>query len=130
MGCLRVHGLNEYLVNPLTEGLSDTNAYVRKTAVMCVPKVFEVSPDLIKNNQIIERLQTIFKEDHNHTVVANSIQALHEISRISKTQYLEVDADSLDRILVCLNETFVWGQVFILDVLADYHKELKSQAEK
>ena len=47
MGCLRVPKLNEYLIDPLIVALSDKSAYVRKTAVLCVPKVMEVSKDLV-----------------------------------------------------------------------------------
>ena len=45
-GCLRVPKLNEYLIEPLKEALLDDDAYVRKTAVLCVPKVFECTPEL------------------------------------------------------------------------------------
>ena len=38
MGCLRVSGLNEYLMKPLANTLNDDDPYVRKTAVLCVPK--------------------------------------------------------------------------------------------
>jgi vesicle coat complex subunit len=40
MSCLRVPKLNEYLVEPLKLALSDSDPYVRKTAVLSVPKVF------------------------------------------------------------------------------------------
>ena len=49
MGCLRVKKLNEYFCDPLKvnlnliiflkEALNDEDAYVRKTAILCVPKV-------------------------------------------------------------------------------------------
>ena len=42
MGCLRIQKLNEYLADPLKKALSDHDPYVRKTAVLCVPKVYEV----------------------------------------------------------------------------------------
>lgn len=38
-GCLRVAKLNDYLIEPLKEAIQDEDAYVRKTAVLCVPKV-------------------------------------------------------------------------------------------
>ena len=47
MGCLRVHKLNEYLAEPLKNSLNDPEAYVRKTAVLCVPKIYEVSPKIV-----------------------------------------------------------------------------------
>lgn len=38
-GCLRVPKLNEYLIEPLKDCVLDDDPYVRKTAVLCVPKV-------------------------------------------------------------------------------------------
>jgi len=56
MGCLRVPKLNEYLIDPLINGLQDESAYVRKTAVLCVPKVMEVSMDLIISKEVPEKI--------------------------------------------------------------------------
>jgi AP-1 complex subunit beta-1 len=43
MSSLRVPKLNEYLVEPLKVALNDEDPYVRKTAVLSVPKVFEIA---------------------------------------------------------------------------------------
>lgn len=53
MGCLRVHKLNEYLRDPLKSSLNDTEPYVRKTAALCIPKLFEVSPELVDEGGLI-----------------------------------------------------------------------------
>lgn len=53
IGCLRVHKLNEYLITPLKNCLEDEEAYVRKTAALCVPKVYEVSPQLVEDTGLI-----------------------------------------------------------------------------
>jgi len=53
MGCLRISKLNEYLSEPLIQALKDIDPYVRKTAVMCVPKVYEISADIIEREGII-----------------------------------------------------------------------------
>lgn len=111
-------------------GLNDGDAYVRKTAVMCVPKVYEISPDLIERENIITKLLDIFQNDRNHMVVANCIQALIDISVLKGEQVLDVGGENLNRVLVCLNETFEWGQVFILDILSQYEAKNKGEAEK
>jgi vesicle coat complex subunit len=41
-GCLRVPKLNDYLIEPLKEAMQDDDPYVRKTAVLCVPKVIKM----------------------------------------------------------------------------------------
>ena len=129
MGCLRVQGLNEYLVNPQKEGLMDPNPYVRKTAVQCVSKVYEISPELIKMNNLIEELQKIIEKDMNSMVFANAIQALQELSMISDEPQLKIDKNILDKVLVSINECFEWGQVFILEILCDYKAENRKEAE-
>jgi AP-1 complex subunit beta-1 len=45
MSSLRVPKLNEYLVEPLKIAMKDDDPYVRKTAVLSVPKMFEIAPD-------------------------------------------------------------------------------------
>lgn len=40
MSSLRVPNLTEYLVEPLKAALNDSDPYVRKTAVLSVPKLF------------------------------------------------------------------------------------------
>lgn len=129
MGCLRVHGLNDYLINPLKEGLNDVNPYVRKTAVLCVPKVFEITPELVIENGLIEELDKIKEKDMNSMVFANTVQALQELSNISKKTYFTITKTILDKMLVSINECFEWGQVFLLDILCDYKTENKRDSE-
>ncbi len=57
MGCLRVQKLNEYLSEPLIQCLKDKEAYVRKCAAFCVPKLYELSPEIVEQNKLIEILQ-------------------------------------------------------------------------
>lgn len=45
MSSLRVPKLNEYLVDPLKAALNDEDPYVRKTAVLSIPKVYEIAPN-------------------------------------------------------------------------------------
>ncbi len=56
MGCIRVPKINEYLAQPLKEALQDTEPYVRKTAALCVSKVYEITPDIVENNGLIDTL--------------------------------------------------------------------------
>lgn len=56
--------------------MNDEDPYVRKTAVLCVPKVYEVSPDLVNTNGLIEAMQKQLEKESNSLVVANLIQSL------------------------------------------------------
>ena len=129
MGCLRVTQLNEYLIAPLKEGLKDENPYVRKTAVMCVPKVYEISPELINREKILDILQELFNNDDNMMVVANTIQALNEVQKLGKDGVLQVNSSNIERLMLCISSTFEWGIVFMLDILCEFVETLESEAE-
>ena len=129
MGCLRVTQLNDYLIAPLKEGLKDENPYVRKTAVMCVPKVYEISPDMIDREHIVEILKNLFVKDDNMMVVANTIQSLNEIQKLGKEDALVIDESNIERVMMCISGTFEWGIVFMLDILSDKVETLKKHAE-
>ena len=79
MGYLRVKGLNEYLITPITEALKDKDDYVKKTAVMTVCKIYEVDPELIEKSEIIKILAGILMTSNNAMVISNTITALSEI---------------------------------------------------
>jgi len=46
----------EYLLGPLADAMNDENDYVRKTAAMCVAKVYEINPEKIEKLGILDRL--------------------------------------------------------------------------
>lgn len=82
MGYIRVKRINEYLIEPLKELLNDEDPYVKKTAVMCVPKVYEITPDLIEKHGIINMLQKMLTKEGNTLVVANIIVAFQELTEM------------------------------------------------
>lgn len=43
MGCIRVDKITEYLCEPLRKCLKDEDPYVRKTAAVCVAKLYDIS---------------------------------------------------------------------------------------
>ena len=47
----RVPDILEYIKDPLSAGLRDRSAYVRKTAVMGIVKVFYFAPEFVKGAQ-------------------------------------------------------------------------------
>ena len=72
MGCLRIKGIIEYLKEPLKSSLYDSDAYVRKTGVLCVAKLFDSHPNFIKEEKLIESVSSALK-DGNPMVVSNAI---------------------------------------------------------
>ena len=43
MGCIGSEQMLEYLIAPLDDAMNDEDPYVRKTAAICVAKVYEVN---------------------------------------------------------------------------------------
>lgn len=43
MGCIHVERICEYLTEPLRKCISDSDPYVRKTAAMCICKLYDIS---------------------------------------------------------------------------------------
>lgn len=48
MGCIRVKQITEYLLDPLKNATKDEDSYVRKTAAICIAKLFDDTPELME----------------------------------------------------------------------------------
>lgn len=102
--------------------------YVRKTAAVCVAKLYDIAPDLVQERGFIETLHDLIS-DSNPSVVANGVAALSEISETSGRDVMKITASVLQKLLAALNECTEWGQVFILDSLAKYTPAEAREAE-
>lgn len=76
MSSLRVPKLNEYLVPTLKDALKDDDPYVRKTAVLSVPKVFEIAPNDSETRNLVSLLEMLVIKEPNGLVLANAIASL------------------------------------------------------
>lgn len=79
MGCIGIEEMLEYLLGPLGDAMNDEDAYVRKTAAMCVAKVYEVNPEKIEELGLLDRLKEMLF-DGNGMVVSNAVAAVQEIA--------------------------------------------------
>lgn len=119
---------------PLRKTLRDESPYVRKTAAICVAKLFDLNPALCLENGFLESLQELIA-DPNPMVVANSVTALAEINEAApETKALRITPNTLRKMLMALNECTEWGRVSVLTSLADYRttdvKESESICER
>ena len=128
MGCIRVNTITEYLCEPLSRCLRDEDPYVRKTAAVCVAKLYDISPDLVEDRGFLDVLRDLIS-DANPTVVANAVASLNEIAENSGKDVMQITAAILQKLLAALNECTEWGQVFILDSLAKYIPQDGREAE-
>lgn len=119
MGCIRVDRITEYLCEPLSRALRDDDPYVRKTAAVCVAKLYDIAPDLVGERGFLDTLHDLIS-DSNPSVVANAVAALSEIAEASGKDVMKISPAVLQKLLAALNECTEWGQVFILDSLAKY----------
>ena len=67
MGCIRVQTITEYLFDPLRRCLEDSDPYVRKTACVCVAKMFDLAPTLVQDQGFVDILRSRIS-DSNPTV--------------------------------------------------------------
>lgn len=144
MGCIRVEKITEYLCEPLSRSLRDEDPYVRKTAAVCVAKLYDIAPELVEDRGFLE-VSVVGKRgemllfssnllhvryarqilhdlisDANPSVVANGVAALSEIAETSGKDVMKISTSVLQKLLAALNECTEWGQVFILDSLSKY----------
>lgn len=119
MGCIRVDRITEHLCEPLGRALDDEDPYVRKTAAVCVAKLFDINPELAEERGFVEKLRELLT-DSSPMVVANAVAALAEISETGQSDVFKITPTTLQGLLTALNECTEWGQVFILDALARY----------
>ncbi|CAN8325684.1 unnamed protein product [Cochlearia groenlandica] len=128
MGCIRVDKITEYLCDPLQKCLKDDDPYVRKTAAVCVAKLFDINAELVEDRGFLEALKDLIS-DNNPMVVANAVAALAEIQEKSTSPVFEINSITLTKLLTALNECTEWGQVFILDALSRYKAADPREAE-
>ncbi|ORY82451.1 putative AP-1 adaptor complex subunit beta [Protomyces lactucae-debilis] len=120
MGCVRVDKMIDYLPEPLKRTLKDESPYVRKTAAICVAKLYDLNPELCLDNGFVKMLQELVG-DANATVVANAVSALAEIQEADPaTEALLITADTLSKMLVALNECSEWGRIAIMNAMSGY----------
>ncbi|KAI6188765.1 AP complex subunit beta [Aphelenchoides besseyi] len=126
MGCIRVDKITEYLCEPLRKCMKDEDPYVRKTAAVCVAKLHDINAGLVEDQGFVELLNDLLS-DSNPMVVANAVAAITEINETRTL--IEINLQTVNKLLTALNECTEWGQVFILDALANYQPKDEREAQ-
>lgn len=76
MGCLRAEKIIDYLCDPLQKCLRDDNPYVRKTAALCVAKLYDLKPELVLDNGFLEQLQDMVSDSNPMVCLFYSLLSL------------------------------------------------------
>lgn len=119
---LRLPSLIEYLLPQIQAGLLDTQAYVRKTAVMGCLKLFCISPKTIRGTEIIDKLYDMLR-DRDAQVVANVVNVLNEILRDEGGMVL--NKSIVVHLLNKLNYLNEWAQCAVLELVARHRPPQK-----
>jgi AP-1 complex subunit beta-1 len=133
MGCLRADKILDYLCEPLRKCLKDESPYVRKTAAICVAKLYDLKSQLAIENGFVGALVEMLS-DANPMVVANAVTALLEIQetisgRGDGSSLFTVDSRLLGRLLIALGECTEWGRIAILAAVSSYRAVDEKEAE-
>ncbi|KAG9323269.1 hypothetical protein KVV02_006292 [Mortierella alpina] len=129
MGCIRVDKILDHLCEPLRKCLQDDNPYVRKTAAICVAKLWDLDQERAIENGFVTTLQDLIS-DSTPMVVANAVVALAEMQESSASKdVFVVNVSIMNKMLAALNECTEWGQIAILTSLAEYRPIDSKEAE-
>lgn len=129
MALIPLDKITEYLCDPLHRALKDQDPYVRKTAAVCVAKLYDTNPTLVIEEGFIKELQTLLS-DGNPMTVSNAVAALSEIAESSETpNLLSLTPSTVPHFLSAMSECTEWGQIFILDAISSYVPSSTDEAD-
>lgn len=109
MGCIGIEQMLEYLVGPLQDAMNDEDAYVRKTAALCVAKVYDINPARVEEIGLLPKLADML-QDGNGMVVSNATAAIAEI-QATKGLWFPVTPKIVHALLNAIPETVDWGRI-------------------
>lgn len=64
MGCIRVDKITEHLCEPLRKCLKDEDPYVRKTAAVCVAKLYDINQQLVDDQGFLDMLRDLLSDSN------------------------------------------------------------------
>lgn len=123
---------------------------MRKTAALCVAKLYDLTPQLAIDNGFVATLQDLLSDPNPmvsfhilklaqscadiggllRQVIANAVAALTEINDLTEgNNVFVVNTAVLSKLLSALNDCTEWGQICILNTLAEYIPVDSKEAE-
>lgn len=94
----------------------DDDPYVRKTASICVAKLYDINAELVEDRGFLDTLKDLIS-DNNPMVVANAVAALAEIQENSKMPIFEITNNTLSKLLAALNECTEYVYCLIINAI-------------
>ncbi|KAG6376113.1 adaptin N terminal region-domain-containing protein [Boletus reticuloceps] len=128
MAYIPIPVVTEALSEQLRHCIKDRDPYVRKTAAICVAKLYAADPRKAERAGFVEMLRDMML-DSNATVVANAVAALSEIGDRQDGVIFRLNLTIANKLIAALGESSEWGQIYILDSLLRYVPEQHADAE-
>ncbi|KAG7092420.1 hypothetical protein E1B28_008776 [Marasmius oreades] len=128
MSYIPIPVVTDALTDNLRHALKDRDPYVRKTAAICVAKLYTADPRRAEKEGFVELLRDLML-DANATVVANAVAALSEIGDRQDGVTFRLNLATANKLLVAIPDASEWGQIYILDSLLRYVPEQHADAE-
>ncbi|KAJ7063260.1 adaptin N terminal region-domain-containing protein [Mycena amicta] len=122
MSYIPIPVVTDALSENLRHCLKDHDPYVRKTAAICVAKLYAADPRRAEKSGFVEMLRDLML-DSNATVVANAIGDRQD------GVIFKLNLATANKLLAALGESSEWGQIYILDSLLRYVPERHADAE-
>ena len=116
MSNIPVQKAMESFCGPLLDACGDRDPYVRKTAALCISKVYFFSKELAMGKSLLDALKKMLI-DGNATVVANALVAAMEIHERSSDFDLAIDINTASTLVAALTECSEWYQTYITEAL-------------
>ncbi|XP_074538246.1 AP-4 complex subunit beta-1 [Halichoeres trimaculatus] len=121
---LRLSTLVEYVEQPLTAGLRDRAACVRRVAVLGWAKLHNLQPDSEIDASVVNELYSLLR-DPDPVVMVNCLRALEEI--LKEEGGVAINKPITHHLLNRLKECDVWGQCEVLRVLQRYRPQSEDE---
>lgn len=103
MSSIFIPAIIKALIEPLRHTLKDSDPYVRKTAAICVAKLYAFDKRLVDKEGFVNDLRDLLA-DSNPTVIANAVAALIEISERSDNIQLRLNMTIASKLVNAMAE--------------------------
>ncbi|KAF7663919.1 hypothetical protein LDENG_00194610 [Lucifuga dentata] len=121
---LRLPSLVEYVEQPLTAGLRDRAACVRRVAVLGWAKLHNLQPNSEIDATVVNELYSLLR-DPDPVVMVNCLRALEEI--LKEEGGVAINKPITHHLLNRLKECDIWGQCEVLRILQRYQPQSEDE---
>lgn len=119
MSRIHIEGVAENMIIPLKQRIEDSDAYVRKTAALCVAKLYDIIPEAMDNANIYQSLTNLLC-DSNPLVISNACASIMEINSKRPTPIFTFNSNNISSIVNAITSSSEWCQTVLFDVLSQY----------